>query len=108
MNCSFSTEESSCSESGVGSAIRRPPLGCEQDMTSRLVSLEISGKLSRGEAEVSESELILNREGHIGILREEEKEVLTISSKHRKHLTTDRPARKNYICCYPAPQGLKR
>ena len=66
-------------------------LGCKQDMTSRLVSLGISGKRGRGEAEVSESELILNRAGHIGILREEEKEALTISSKHRKHLTTDRP-----------------
>ena len=50
-------------------------------MTSPLVSLGISGKRGRGEAEVSESELILNREGHIGILREEEKEALTISSK---------------------------
>ena len=64
-------------------------LGCKQDMTSR----------GRGEAEVSESELILNRAGHIGILREEEKEALTISPKHRKHLTTDWPGRKNYICC---------
>ena len=44
-------------------------LGCKQDMTSRLVS----GKRGRGEAEVSESELILNRAGHIGILREEKK-----------------------------------
>ena len=51
------------------------PLGCKQDMTSR----------DRGEAEVSESELILNRAEHIGILREEEKEALTISPKHRKH-----------------------
>ena len=83
-------------------------LGCKQDMTSRLVSLGISGKRGRGEAEVSESELILNRAGHIGILREEEKEALTISSKHRKHLTTNRPGRKNYIFCYPAHQGMKR
>ena len=83
-------------------------LGCKQDMTSRLVSLGISGKRGRGEAEVSKSELILTREGHIVILREEEKEALTISSKRRKHLTTDRPGRKNYICCYPAHQGLKR
>ena len=43
-------------------------LGCKQDMTSRLVS----GKRGRGR-EVSESELILNRAGHIGILREEKK-----------------------------------
>ena len=77
-------------------------------MTSRLVSLGISGKRGRGEAEVSKSELILNRAGHIGILREEEKEALIVSSKHRKHLTADRPGRKNYICCYPAHQGLKR
>ena len=54
-------------------------------MTSRLVSLGISGKRGQGEAEVSESELILNRAGHIGILREEEKEALTISPKHRSH-----------------------
>ena len=64
-------------------------LGCKQDMTSRFVSLGISAKWGRGEAEVSESELILNRAGHIGVLREEEKEALTISPKHRKHLTTD-------------------
>ena len=83
-------------------------LGCKQDMTSRLLSLRISGKRGRGEAEVRKSELILTREGHIVILREEEKEALSISSKHRKHLTTDRPGRKNYICCYPAHQGLKR
>ena len=42
-NCSFSTEESSCSESGVGSAIL-PLLACKRDMTSHLVSLGISGK----------------------------------------------------------------
>ena len=54
MNCSFSTEESSCSESGVGSAIL-PLLACKRDMTSHLVSLGISGKRGRGEAEVSES-----------------------------------------------------
>ena len=72
-------------------------LGCKDDMTSRLVSLGISGNWRRrGEAEVSESKLILNRAGHIGILREEEKEALTISPKHRKHLTTDSPGRKNY------------
>ena len=41
MNCSFSTEESSCSESGVGSAIL-PLLACKRDMTSHLVSLRIS------------------------------------------------------------------
>ena len=55
-------------------------------MTSRLVSLRISEKCGRGEAEVSESELILNREGHICILREKEKEALTIRPKQRKHL----------------------
>ena len=60
------------------------------------------------EAEVIESELILNRAGRIGILREEEHEALTICPKRRKHLTTDWPDRKNYICCYPAHQGLKR
>ncbi|KAM7438585.1 hypothetical protein ABFA07_011964 [Porites harrisoni] len=66
-------------------------------MTSRLVSLGISGNWrGRGEAEVIESELILNRAGHIGIFREEEKEALTISPKHRKHSTTDWPGRKNY------------
>ena len=55
-------------------------------MTPRLVSLEISGNWrGRGEAEVSESELILYRAEHIGILREEEKEALTISPKHRLH-----------------------
>ena len=71
-------------------------LECKQDMTSRLVTLGISGNRGRGEAEVSESGLILNREGNIGILREEEKEALTISPKYRKHLTTDWPGRKNY------------
>ena len=55
MNCSFSTGESSCSESGVGSAVL-PLLACKRDMTSHLVSLGISGKKrGRGEAEVSES-----------------------------------------------------
>ena len=43
MNCSFSTEESSCSESGVGSAIL-PLLACKRDKTSHLVSLGISGR----------------------------------------------------------------
>ena len=105
MNCSFSTEESSCSESGVGSAIL-PLLACKRDMTSHLVNLGISGKRGRREAEVSESELILNRAGRIGILREDEKE--TICPKHRKHLTTDWPGRKYCICCYPAHQGLKK
>ena len=65
-------------------------------MTSRLVTLGISGKRGRGEAEVRKSELILTREGHIVILREEEKEALTISPKYRKHLTTDWLGRKNY------------
>ena len=94
MNCPFSTEESSCSESGVRSAIF-PLLACKRDMTSHLVSLGISGKRGRGEAEVSESELILNRAGRIGILREDDKEALTIRPKHRKHLTADWPSRKN-------------
>ena len=107
MNCSFSTEASSCSESGVGSAIL-PLLACKRDMTSLLVNLGISGKRGRGEAEVSESELILNRAGRIGILREDEKEALTICPKHRKHLTTDWPGRKYCISCYPAHQGLKK
>ena len=52
--CSFSRKEFSCSESGVGSAIL-PLLACKRDMTSHLVSLGISGKRGRGEAEVSES-----------------------------------------------------
>ena len=43
INCSFSTEESSCSESGVGSAIL-PLLAWKRDMTSHLVNLGISGK----------------------------------------------------------------
>ena len=77
-------------------------------MTSHLVSLGISGKHGRGEAEVSESELILNWAGRIGILREDDKEALTICPKLRKHLTTDWPGRKNYICSYPAHQGLKK
>ena len=54
MNCSFSTGESSCSESGVGSTVL-PLLACKRDMSSHLVSLGISGKRGRGEAEVSES-----------------------------------------------------
>ena len=33
---------------------------------------------------------------------------LSIRPKHRKHLTTDWPGRKNYICSYPAHQGLKK
>ena len=43
INCSFLTEESSCSESGVGSAIL-PLLVCKRDMTSHLANLGISGK----------------------------------------------------------------
>ena len=107
MNCSFSTEESSCSEGGVGSAIV-PLLAWKRDMTSHLVNLGIRGKRGREEAEVSESELILNRAGRIGILRGDEKETLSICRKHRKHLTTDWPGRKNCFCCYPAHQGLKK
>ena len=41
------------------------------------------------------------------MLREDDKEALTICPKHRKHLTTDLPGRKNYICSCPAHQGLK-
>ena len=104
MNCPFSTEESSCSESGVRSTIF-PLLACKRDMTSHLVSLGISGKRGRGEAN---SELIINRAGRIGILREDDKEALTIRLKHRKQLTTDWPGRKNYICSYPAHQRLKK
>ena len=83
-------------------------LACKQDMTSRLFSLGISRKRGRGEAEVSESELILNRARNIGFLREEEIGALTIRPEHKGHLTIDWPDRKNYICCYPAHQGLKR
>ena len=43
INCLFSTEECSCSESGVGSAVL-PLLACKRDMTSHLVNLGISGK----------------------------------------------------------------
>ena len=103
MNCSFSTEESSCTESGVGSATRRP-LGVQTRYD--LVPCQSWNKWKVWSR--SESELILNRAGHIGILREEEKEALTISPKHRKHLTTDWSGRKNYIYCYPNHQGLKR
>lgn len=49
----------------------------------------------------------LNREGLVGILKEDDKEALTICPKHRKHLTTDWPGRKNYIWSYPAYQRLK-
>ena len=65
-------------------------------MTSRLVSLGISGKRGRGEAEVSESELILNREGTYWYLKRKRKKALTNGPKHTKHLTTDWPGRKNY------------
>ena len=54
MNYSFSKEESSCSETGVGSAIL-PLLACKRVMTSHLVSLGISGKRGQEEAEVSKS-----------------------------------------------------
>ena len=50
MNCSFSTEEFSCSEGGVGSAIL-PLLACKGDMTSHLVNLGISGKRRRGRSQ---------------------------------------------------------
>ena len=83
MNCSFSVEESSCSENGAGSAIRRP-LGVQTRYDLAPFSLGIRGKRGRGEAEVSESELIINRAGHTGILREEEKEAPTICPKHKK------------------------
>ena len=42
------------------------------------------------------------------MLREDDKEALTIRPKHRKHLTTDWPGHKNYICSCPAHQGLKK
>ena len=42
------------------------------------------------------------------MLREDDKEALTIRPKHRKHLTTDWPGRKNNICSCPAHQGLKK
>ena len=64
-------------------------LACKQDMTLLLVSLGISGKRGQGEAEVSESEMILNRARRIDFLREEE----NICPKHRKRLTTNWPDR---------------
>ena len=70
--------------------------------------VSLNNSAGRGEAEVSESKLILNREGRISILREDEKDALTICPKHRRQLTTDWPGRKNYICCYPAYQRLKK
>lgn len=42
------------------------------------------------------------------MLREDDKEASTICPKYKKHLTTDWPGRKNYICSYPAHQGLKK
>ena len=68
MNCSFSTEESSCSESGVGSDIRRP-LGVQTRYDLAPCQSWNKWKSGRGEAEVSKSELILNRAGHIGKVR---------------------------------------
>ena len=52
-------------------------------MTLLLVSLGIRGKRGQAEAEVSESELIPNRAGRTGILREEENEALTICPKQK-------------------------
>ncbi|PFX13900.1 hypothetical protein AWC38_SpisGene21984 [Stylophora pistillata] len=52
MNCSFSTEESSCSKGAVGSDTL-PLLACKRDMTPHLISFGISGKRGRGKAEQS-------------------------------------------------------
>lgn len=64
------------------------------------VSFGISGKYGWGEVEVSELELILNWVGCIGILREDDKEVLIICFKFRKYLIIDWFGCKNYICFY--------
>ena len=107
MNCSFSTEESSCTESGVGSATRRP-LGVQTRYD--LAPCQSWNKLEAWSGRSRSQRIRTDSKpgGTYWYFKRRTKEALTISPKHRKHLTTDWPGRKNYICCYPAHQGLKR
>ena len=106
MNCSFRSEESPCSLGGPGSVIL-PLLACKRDMTSHLVSLGISGKRGRGKTEVSESQLILNRAGLLGV-GAEDVQAMTICPKHRRDLTIDWSGRKSELCCHPTHEGSKK
>ena len=65
MNCSFRTEESTCSQDGLGSVIL-PLLACKRDMTAHLVSIGVSEKRGREKTDGSEAQLILNRAGLFG------------------------------------------
>ena len=107
MDFPFQSVGSLCGVRRLGTGIL-PLLACKRDMTSRLVSLGISGKRGRGKTRITESELILNRAGLFGTVIEEENQALTICPKHRKELTTDWPGRKGQLCCSRSHKGQKR
>ena len=87
VSCSFVAPNSPCGLSGVGPTLV-PLSACTQDMTSHLVSLQVTGKRGRGKTVLSEKDLILNRSG-LFHFDSQEVEVMTICPKHRKSLTTD-------------------
>ena len=106
VSCSFVSENSPCGLTGIGSTIV-PISACTLDMTSHLISLQVTGKRGGGKASVSERELILNRAGLLELTRQEEL-MMTICPKHRKSLTTDWQGRKSRACSYPAHVGKRK
>jgi hypothetical protein len=106
--CSFGSQDSLCGSVGSNSSIL-PLVRCDEDMTSHLVSLGVS--LKRGhrgtQTTISESELILNRAGLIG-LDKKQTESTTICPKHRRDLTLDWPGRKSSTCSHPSHHGQRR
>ena len=103
VSCSFLTENSPCGLAGIGSTIV-PLSACNLNMTSHLISLQVTGKRGGEKASVSEKDLILNRAGYFELTRQQQ-EILTICPKHRKSLTADWQGRKSRACSYPAHLG---
>ena len=108
VNCSFSSVDSPCNETGIGSRII-PLMACTADMQPHFESLGISsGKRPRTALEISsESGLILNRAGHFDLTMEQ-KAGMTICPKHRKYLTTSWAGRKSFSCSYPTHKGPRK
>lgn len=106
VSCSFVAENSPCGLVGVGSTLV-PLSACTQDITSHLVSLQVTGKCGWGKTVLSEKDLILNRSG-LFHFDSHEVEVMTICPKHRKSLTTDWQGRKSRVCSYPAHKGPRK
>ena len=104
MNCSFTSENSSCDVVGSNTTLL-PVDACTGDITDHLISLGISLKRGwRSTGASSEKDLILNKSGKFN-LGPSETAVLSICPKHRRELTVDWPGRKRNVCGYPKHTG---